>query len=449
MFKDIKRGFSFSLGKALYRVGVFFIILTIVMMISSCKAHALLVPNMAPSQIYASVNHPSSYNEYFNVYNAGSYYTPRDAGNVLVYFNYNYRDMSPTAFLPNHFYPVDGVDYYFNTGVTDMSLIEVSVWVRSYSVHDDGSMTVITDTWQVANELSNYPRLLGIATISNNQINRITPTFLNWTSEGNGWLKFNYSFITESFDTIYMGVNPYSTTLYRVYNHGLSINSVEVTSGGVTNDTIIDSTNSIINNNNNNTQQIVTKIDTTHGILRTISSGITNVISVIANIPSLVFSAFSSILTNILNAFGTLWTNINTAFTNLFDWLSDIFDSIQDILSDDEPTSQYLEDFIDEFIGSHDNIILEFITLPIQFLTAVINSDTCASISLGTLFGTELVLPCLGSKIASILGSSLYTFISVILAAMIYWRMSYFLYDVIEKVITLSLDVNERFNIDL
>ena len=324
MFKDIKRGFSFSLGKALFKIGLFFIILTIVMMISSCHVHAALVPNMAPTQIYGAVNHPSSYNEFFNVYNAGSYYTPRDTGNVVVYFNYNYRDMSPTAFLPDHFYPVNGVDYYFNTGVTNTSLIDVSVWVRGYSVNDNGVPNVITDTWQVANELSNYPRLLSIATITNGQINRITPTYLSWTSEGNGWMKFNYSFVSEPFDTVYMGVSVFSSTIYRVYNHGLSINSVEVTSGTVTNDTIIDSTNSIINNNNANTEQIVNKIDTTHGILRTISSAITSVITTIANLPSLIWNGFSS------------------AFTTLFGWLSDIFDSVKDIMSNDEPTGQYI-----------------------------------------------------------------------------------------------------------
>lgn len=445
MFRDIQKGFNFSLGRLLSRVFFFIVIGFIVLLIGSCKAHA--DDYVGYTGIYTLTN--SNSRENYNVGNIpnSGFWTPTNTGGYQALFN----NGGNTSNNNNYYrFNINTVNYSFSLPSNANSYnIDFYLYYQNYTYPnlDNRGTWNPSDTSTYAGGYSSYTPVY-YCTCGNNQV---FMTLDNPVGDINNGISFHLSGLVPQ------GSNNCVFTIPVIVNRGSNLHPLDNFIGmqyGVSGvryiiasqntETIINNqTTQIINNNNTNTGNILQRITNIPSAVASALEGL------FGSLNTHIYNVYVAFRDYILDAIDDLWTNISGAFTTLFGWLSDIFDSIQDILSDDEPTSQYLEEFVDEFIGSNDNIILEFITLPIQFITAILNSNTCSSISLGTLYGSELVLPCLGSKIASILGTSIYTFISTILTALIYWRLCGFLYDVIEKVMTLSLDVNEKFNIDL
>lgn len=64
------------------------------------------------------------------------------------------------------------------------------------------------------------------------------------------------------------------------------------------------------------------------------------------------------------------------------------------------------------------SVISDLLLLPVRLLQAIINSlgGTCASFNLGSLYGTELIMPCI--NIPSYLGNTIWSFIDIVFSGM-------------------------------
>lgn len=64
------------------------------------------------------------------------------------------------------------------------------------------------------------------------------------------------------------------------------------------------------------------------------------------------------------------------------------------------------------------SVISDLLLLPVRLLQAIINSlgGTCASFSLGSLYGTELIMPCI--DLPSYLGNTIWSFIDIVFSGM-------------------------------
>lgn len=89
---------------------------------------------------------------------------------------------------------------------------------------------------------------------------------------------------------------------------------------------------------------------------------------------------------------------------------------------DDDNISSAFEDFND-FLDDN-STITQLITLPITLYTAILNNvnGTCSPFNLGSLFGEDLILPCI--NISQYLGSSLWTMIDIIISGFAVYGIS-------------------------
>ena len=108
---------------------------------------------------------------------------------------------------------------------------------------------------------------------------------------------------------------------------------------------------------------------------------------------------------------------------------------------DDEPLS---DEVIDEFfdgIGANfttDTPISDLLLMPLTILEAYSNgiSSSCSSFNLGSLFGTELIMPCIDLK--SILGSSLWSLIDTIISLFMFYNIAMLVVSIFDSVTSLE-----------
>lgn len=115
----------------------------------------------------------------------------------------------------------------------------------------------------------------------------------------------------------------------------------------------------------------------------------------------------NAIITEQTNTIININTDINNSINNMNDTMKD--DSV------DDPNDMF-EDFQDYL--PENAVISSLIGLPITLYTKVLNSvsGTCNSINLGSLYGTNLIMPCI--DIDNYLGSTLWNLIDLILSGM-------------------------------
>lgn len=107
--------------------------------------------------------------------------------------------------------------------------------------------------------------------------------------------------------------------------------------------------------------------------------------------------------------------------------LNDVKGSINDVNSSinndnvDDPSSS-INQFKDKIATN--GVITQLVGLPVTLFTKVLNSvnGTCSSYNLGSLFGTDLVLPCI--NIETYLGSSLWGVIDVLISGLFVYTIS-------------------------
>lgn len=102
---------------------------------------------------------------------------------------------------------------------------------------------------------------------------------------------------------------------------------------------------------------------------------------------------------------------------------NNINSSLNDIKSDavDDPSAS-INSFKDKIATN--GVITQLVGLPVILFTKVLNSvnGTCSSYNLGSLFGTDLVLPCI--NIETYLGSSLWGVIDVLISGLFVYSIS-------------------------
>ena len=117
--------------------------------------------------------------------------------------------------------------------------------------------------------------------------------------------------------------------------------------------------------------------------------------------------------------------------------LDDIFNTI----NDDTPISdKELDDFFDG-IGANfatDTPISDLILMPFTLLEAYSNgiSSSCSNFSFGSLFGTELVMPCI--DLESIVGSNLWTLIDTLISIFMFYNIAMLCVSIFESITSLD-----------
>lgn len=123
---------------------------------------------------------------------------------------------------------------------------------------------------------------------------------------------------------------------------------------------------------------------------------------------------------NIINNQNQNQNQTNDRLDKVDDSLNDINDSLTDS-SVDSPESDF-DDFNDKLASN--GVITQLIGLPVTLFSSVLNSvdGTCNSYNLGSLFGTDLILPCI--DISDYLGSNLWTIIDILVSGLFVYVIS-------------------------
>lgn len=148
------------------------------------------------------------------------------------------------------------------------------------------------------------------------------------------------------------------------------------------------------------------------------------------SIQNSVGTAAASIVSNIVNAMShqeEFLHNILVKVTNGFDAMTD--DSIE------ENNSQFSE--FEDYMASN-GVITNLITMPVTLFTKVLNTidGTCTTYNLGSLYGTDLTLPCV--DISDYLGSTLWGVIDVITSGVLVYAISRHFVKVFNKMSSLE-----------
>lgn len=128
------------------------------------------------------------------------------------------------------------------------------------------------------------------------------------------------------------------------------------------------------------------------------------------------FSDLNQTQQNILNKQNEINNNIN----DVKNGVTDINGSINNDNVDDPSSS--INSFKDKIASN--GVITQLIGLPVTLFSKVLNSvnGTCSTYNLGSLFGTDLILPCV--NIQNYLGTSLWSVIDVLISGLFVYSIS-------------------------
>ena len=111
---------------------------------------------------------------------------------------------------------------------------------------------------------------------------------------------------------------------------------------------------------------------------------------------------------------------VNTAVQKVQEETKKVNDTISS--SDVDDPSNSINSFKDKI--AENGVITQLIGLPVTLFTKVLNSvnGTCTSYNLGSLFGTEIVFPCI--NMFNILGGNLWAVIDVLICGLFVYSIS-------------------------
>lgn len=131
-------------------------------------------------------------------------------------------------------------------------------------------------------------------------------------------------------------------------------------------------------------------------------------------------NATDSIINNQNQNNNALRSDINDGVDHIVDSQNNINNSINNSNVDDPSSS------INSFQNmlATNGVITQLVTLPVTLFTKVLNSvnGTCSNYNLGSLLGTDLILPCI--NIQSYLGSTLWSVIDVLISGLFVYAIS-------------------------
>lgn len=125
------------------------------------------------------------------------------------------------------------------------------------------------------------------------------------------------------------------------------------------------------------------------------------------------------------------YSDSNSAITNIQNNTNDIKNSISDSNIDNNSTSSSSTSWNNK--NASNNTITSLLTLPISLLTNIVNGlqTSCSSFSLGSLFGTNLTMPCI--NLSSLLGTTLFNVLDILISG-------FMIYNIAKKLIKIFND---------
>lgn len=156
--------------------------------------------------------------------------------------------------------------------------------------------------------------------------------------------------------------------------------------------------------------------NTPHDIYASIYGAYYSSIGFDINNQDALFSDLNQTQQNILNKQNEINNNIN----DVKNGVSDINGSINNDNVDDPSSS--INSFKDKIASN--GVITQLIGLPVTLFSKVLNSvnGTCSTYNLGSLFGTDLILPCV--NIQNYLGTTLFSIIDVLISGLFVYSIS-------------------------
>lgn len=123
----------------------------------------------------------------------------------------------------------------------------------------------------------------------------------------------------------------------------------------------------------------------------------------------------NDLLNDIKNSFSSQNSTLNDIEKNTEDTknaIEDTNDTLKDDSIDNSNTSSTLEDLSEDLPTN--SVISDLLLLPVRLFQSILNSinGSCTTFNLGSLFGSNLTLPCI--NIESLLGSSLWSVIDIL-----------------------------------
>lgn len=140
----------------------------------------------------------------------------------------------------------------------------------------------------------------------------------------------------------------------------------------------------------------------------------------LGNADSLTPSQIENIVKNSGLATATSVEEVNTAVQKVQEETKKVNDTISS--SDVDDPSSSINSFKDKI--AENGVITQLIGLPVTLFTKVLNSvnGTCTSYNLGSLFGTDIIFPCI--NISNYLGSTLWSVIDVLISGLFVYSIS-------------------------
>lgn len=123
----------------------------------------------------------------------------------------------------------------------------------------------------------------------------------------------------------------------------------------------------------------------------------------------------NDLLNDIKNSFSSQNSTLNDIEKNTEDTknaIEDTNDTLKDDSIDDNNTSSTLEDLSEDLPTN--SVISDLLLLPVRLFQSILNSinGSCSSFNLGSLYGSDLTLPCI--NIDSLIGSNLWSVIDIL-----------------------------------
>ena len=137
----------------------------------------------------------------------------------------------------------------------------------------------------------------------------------------------------------------------------------------------------------------------------------------------------------------TAINNQTTAINNQTQWFDQDYSSVID--------TEFLDVF-DDLFDNDDDVVRQFILIPLNFFVLIYNacsSNSCSPIVLGELYGTTLSIPCINWS--SLLGTAVTNTIDIIFAGCLVFGMVRMIKKMINKIMTLSSTITDECGVEV
>lgn len=147
-------------------------------------------------------------------------------------------------------------------------------------------------------------------------------------------------------------------------------------------------------------------------------------------------------IVNATNANTTAINNQTEAINNQIEWFEEQHDPLID--------TGFLDVMGDLITTNDSDVVRQFILIPFNLFVQIYNactSNTCSPLTLGTLYGTTLTLPCINWT--TLVGSAIANTIDIIFSACLIFGMYRMIKHMINKIFTLSSTITDECGVEV